>query len=100
MKDFLNDIFGKQIIGSHYEAGLVDAESETSSREALFRLKYCWNNLERSCSRGGSEPEFYSWFHKFKAEDIIRCVLPAVRSQAGADPQSLFTTNTSESLIM
>ncbi len=37
MNDFLNDIFG-----SHFEAGLVDAESESSFRAALSRLKYRW----------------------------------------------------------
>ena len=97
MNDFLNDIFGKQI-GNHFEAGLVYAESESSFRAALSRLKCRWNNLEKSCSTGSSEPEFHSWFCKFKAEDIIKCVLPAVRSQAGADSQCLFTTNSSESL--
>ena len=97
IKDFLDDIFGKQV-GSHYEAGLVDVKSETLFREALFRLKYRWNNLERNCCRDRSEPEIHSWFYKFKAEDIIQCVLPAVRLQAGANPQCLFTTNSSESL--
>ena len=96
MNEFLHDIFGKQT-GSHFEAGLVDAESETSFRTALSKLQYRWNNLERSCVPN-SEPQFHAWFQKFKAEDIIKCVLPHVRSQAGADPGSLFTTNSSESI--
>ena len=37
-------------------------------------------------------------FASFKAEDIIKCALPPVRIQAGADPHHLFTTNSSESL--
>lgn len=69
-REFLDDIFGKQI-GSHFEAGLVDSESETTFRNALSKLQYRWNNLERSCIPSDSEPQFYAWFCKFKAEDII-----------------------------
>ena len=77
MRDFLDDIFGKKV-GSHFEAGLVDAKSESAFRAALGRLKCRWNNLERSCSSGITDPEFHSWFCKFKAEDIIKCALPPV----------------------
>ena len=66
MNEFLHDIFGKQT-GSHFEAGLVDAESETSFRTVLSKLQYRWNNLERSCVPN-SEPQFHAWFQKFKAE--------------------------------
>jgi len=97
MQDFLDDIFGKKV-GSHFEAGLVDAKSESVFRAALSRMKCRWNNLERSCSSGITDPEFHSWFCKFKAEDIVKCALPPVRIQAGADPHRLFTTNSSESL--
>ena len=96
-REFLDDIFGKQI-SSHFEAGLVDSESETTFRNALSKLQYRWNNLERSCIPSDSEPQFYAVFCKFKAEDIIKCVLPGVRSRAGADPGRLFTTNSSESI--
>ena len=51
MRDFLDDIFGKKV-SSHFEAGLVDAKSESALRAALVGLKGRWNNLERSCSRG------------------------------------------------
>ena len=97
MKDFLDDIFGKQI-GSHFEDGLVNAKSESAFRDSLNRLKCQWNNLERSCSSGNTDPEFHSWFCKFKAEDIVNCCLLAIRVKAGADSQHLFTTNSSESL--
>ena len=97
MTDFLDDIFGKKV-SSHFEAGLVDAKSESEFRAALGRLKYRWNNLERSCIIDNADPEFHSWFCKFKAEDIIKSALPSVRVQAGADPHRLFTTNNSESL--
>lgn len=97
MRDFLDDIFGKKV-GSHFEAGLVDAKSESAFRAALVRLKCRWSNLERSCSSGNADAEFHSWFCKFKADDIIKCALPSVRIQAGADPHRLFTTNSSESL--
>ena len=98
-REFVDDIFGKQT-GSHLEAGLVDPESEAVFRSVLSKLQYRWNNLEtlRSCIPNDSEPQFHAWFCKFKAEDIIKCVLPGVRSQAGADPSRLFTTNSSESI--
>ena len=47
-KEFLDDIFGSQI-GSHFEMGLIDSESDTSFRKALKQLKIQWNNLERGC---------------------------------------------------
>ena len=93
MNNFLDDIFGK-----NFEAGLVDADSETAFRAALGRLKCQWNNLERGCSSGSTGPEFHSWFCKFKAEEIIKSALPSVRVRAGADPDRLFTTNSSESI--
>jgi len=96
MRDFLDDTFGNKV-SSHFEAGLVDAKSESAFQAALGRLKFQWNNLERSCSSSITDPEFYSWFCKFKAEDI-KCALPPVRIQAGADPHHLFTPNSSESL--
>ena len=97
VKEFLSDIFGMQT-GSHFEAGLVDAESELPFMTALTKLKYRWNNLEKSCISSGTEPQFHAWFCKFKADDIIRCVLPDVRSRAGTDPCKLFTTNSSEAI--
>ena len=95
--EFLDDIFGKQT-GSHFEAGLIDAESEASFRTALSNVQCRWNNLERSCIPSSSEPQFHAWFCKYKAKDIIKCVLPEVRSRAGVDPGHLFTTNSSEAI--
>ena len=97
MRDFLDDILGKKVSG-HFEAGLVYAKSESAFQAALGRLKCRWNKLERSCSSGSTDPEFHSWFCRFKAEDIIKCALPSVRVQAGADPDRLFATNSSESI--
>lgn len=77
---------------------MVDAESELSFMTALSKLKYRWNNLEKSCISSGTEPQFHAWFCKFKADDIIRCVLPDVRSRAGTDPCKMFTTNSSEAI--
>ena len=37
-KEFLDDIFGSQI-GSHFEMGLIDSESDTSFWKALNQLK-------------------------------------------------------------
>ena len=97
-KEFLADIFGKQM-GSHFEHGLVDSPSEAAFRLALENVKEKWNNLERSCKSGESAPLFHSWFKEHKAENIIHCVLPDVRHRAGLNnPLALFTTNCSESL--
>ena len=93
--EFLADIFGVQK-GSNFEAGLIDADSETSFTAALEHLKHRWNNLERSCISHCSNPQFHSWFLKYKASDIKECVLPVVRVKAGLDPTQKFTTNISE----
>ena len=97
-KEFLADIFGKQV-GSHFEHGLVDASSEATSLSALENVIGRWNNLERNCNGVESDPRFYSWFKEYIMHDIIHSVLPQVRCQAGLkDPLALFTTNCSESL--
>ena len=97
-KEFLADIFGKQV-GSHFEHGLVDASSEAEFLSSLENVEGRWNNLERSCNGGESDVHFYSWFKEYKVHDIIHCVLPQVRREAGLkDPLALFTTNCSESL--
>ena len=96
-KEFLSDIFGVQV-GSHFECGLVDSQSEATFSAALQALKERWNNLERSCKQGSSSPEFHTWFLTYKARDFIECVLPQVRLNAGINPTQHFTTNSSESL--
>ena len=97
-KEILADIFGTRI-GTHFESGLADAQSEALFRKSLDRLKVRWNNLEKSCNSNETEPQFHAWFCRYKAEDIIKCVLPVVRSKAGyKNPTCFFTTNSSESL--
>ena len=97
-KEFLADIFWKQI-GSHFEHGLIDSLSEAAFELALENVKEKWNNLERSCNIVESDPLFHSWFKEHKADDIIHCVLPEVRRQAGlTNSLALFITNCSESL--
>ena len=46
-----------------------------------------------------TKPQFHGWFCQYKADEIVKCVLPKARRQAGCkDPKCLFTTNNSESL--
>ena len=97
IKAFLALLFGVQK-GSNFEAGLIDVDTETLFTAALEHLKHHWN-LERSCISPCSDPQFHSWFLKYKASDIKKCVLPAVRVKAGLDPTQMFTTNISESII-
>ena len=93
-KEILADIFG-----THFESGLADAQSEAVFKKSLERLKARWNNLEKSCNSEEKEPQFHAWFCHYKAEEVIKCVLPVVRSKAGCkDPTCFFTTNSSESL--
>ena len=94
--EFLADIFGVQK-GSKFEHGLIDA-TEASFNTLLEHLKHRWNNLERSCVSTIADPQFHSWFLKYKATDIKTCVLPSVREKAGSDPTCKFTTNMSESI--
>lgn len=97
-KEFLADIFGAQI-GSHFETGLIDAQSESIFWKSLDGIKERWNNLERSYTPISSEPQFHEWFCRYKATDIVACVLPSVRAMAGVeDPSVHFTTNNSEAL--
>ena len=96
-KEFPADVFGVQK-GSHFEMGLVDANSGDSFWEALQGLEERRNNLEKGCSPPEANPQFYRWFCAHKAKDIVECALPEIRSKAGLDPSRHFTTNNSESL--
>ena len=97
-KEFLADIFGKQI-GSHFEHDLIDSSSEAAFELALENVKEKWNNLERSCNIVESDPLFHSWLKEHKTDVIIHCVLPEVGRRAGlTNSLALFTTNCSESL--
>ena len=94
----MSDIFGTRI-ATHFQMGLADAESEVAFTESLQRLKVKWNNLEKSCTPSEGEPQFHTWVCHYKAEEIMKCVLPGARRREGCkDPTSFFTTNSSESL--
>lgn len=64
IQEIIADIFGKRV-GSHFEIGLVDAESESSFTKMLDAVKVSWNNLEKSCSVNETL-QFYSWFVSIK----------------------------------
>ena len=91
-KEFISDIFGVQI-GTHFECGLIDSQSESSFSAQLTTLRERWNNLERSCKESTSPPEFHTWFLTYKARDFIKRALPEVSTKAGVDPLHHFTTN-------
>ena len=65
-REFLADIFGAQI-GTYFEAGLADAESESSFATSLEGVKVRRNNLEKSCCSGELAPQFHAWFCRYKA---------------------------------
>ena len=64
-KEILADIFGTRI-GTHFESGLADTQSEALFRKSLDRLKARWNNLEKSCNSNETEPQFHAWFCCYK----------------------------------
>ena len=97
-QEIIADIFGK-CVGSHFEAGLVDAESKPLLDKMLDASKTRWNNLEKSCSATPIQLQFHTWFCRYHAKGIAKLVLPEVRRQADCkDPRHHFTTNSSESM--
>ena len=96
-KEFLADIIGVKT-GSHFEMGLIDAQSEKSLWDAVRHLQGQWNNLEMGCILPRTQPQLHEWFCKYKASEIVKCVLPQVSIKAGLKETCHFTTNTSESL--
>ena len=90
----ISDIFGKQI-GTHFESGLIDSESQDTFWKSLSQVREWWNNLESSCNPSDS-PKFYDWFCKYKAADLVNCAILSVRKQAGITKP--YTTNNSESM--
>ena len=95
-QEILADIFGTRV-GTQFESGLADAESELIFARSLERVKAKWNNLEMSCNGSSVTPQFHAWFCEHKAEDFKKNILPEVRQLAGFKG-SFFTTNCSESL--
>lgn len=65
-KEILADIFGTRI-GTQFESGLADAESELIFTRSLEQVKVKWNNLERSCNGSSVTPQFHAWFCEYKA---------------------------------
>lgn len=88
-KEFIQDIFGCQV-GSHFECGLLDLESEVAFQRALKQLEYRWNNLEKS---GATSPQFHPWFLRYKVSELVSA---SVRKKAGI--KGHYTTNNSESI--
>jgi len=72
--EFLADIFGCQI-GTHFEAGLADAKSESLFIKGLQKVQAKWSNLEKSCNPSGTTPKFFEWFVQYKADEIKKCAL-------------------------
>lgn len=95
-KEILADIFGTKI-GTQFESGLADAESELIFTRSLEQVKAKWNNLEMSCNGSSVSPQFHAWFCDHKAAEFKKNILPKVRHLAGFRG-SFFTTNCSESL--
>lgn len=79
--------------------GLIDAQSEKSFWDAVEHLQGRWNNLEMGCILPGTKPQFHECFCKYKACEVVECVLPQVSVKAGLKETCHFTTNTSKSLI-
>lgn len=96
-KEFLGDIFGQQV-GAHYEKGLVDCESPETFRAAVAKVERRWNDIESGIIGEEGHPQFHSWLVEYKADVIIKCVLPEIRRLAGWTSDKKFTTNSSESL--
>ena len=58
-KEILAHIFDTHI-GTLFDSGLADAESEAVFRKSLECLKSRWNNLEKSCNPIEKEPHFHN----------------------------------------
>ena len=97
-KEFLSDIFGAQV-GYNYQKGLIDTDSSVSFTAALQNCKEKWNNLECSCFLQDHCPQFFDWFLRYKADDMINCMLSNVRAKAGiTEVGGKYTTNNSEAV--
>ena len=87
--DILADIFGKQD-GTTKETGLIDSEDAKEFRLRLEQCKKIWNSRELTY-RSNCDPKFYSWFLKYKADDMEKHLLLPIRQKANL--QAPFTTN-------
>lgn len=92
----LRSIYGEQIEDTRYE-GLADAETEAEYEMKLATWITQWDALE--AEETGREPQFSTWFQRFKSLDIKKGMLKTLRRRAGlGDPPRQFTTNDSESI--
>lgn len=89
-KDYINDIFGRQI-QSEKVPGLVDCFSSDEFDEKLESLKPLW--IERHLYG----EEFHKYFVTFKADLIKNCMTADLRAMCGLGyPPSMYNQNANE----
>lgn len=89
ISDIVADIFGRQT-GTTKETGLIDSEDASEFRVRLQQCKKIWDGRELAHSLN-RQPQFHSWFLKYKADDMEKHLLLPVRQKANL--QGPFSTN-------
>jgi hypothetical protein len=89
ISDILSDIFGRQI-GTIKETGLIDSEDAAEFRVRLQQCQKIWDGRELPYSPDRRR-KFYSWFLKYKADDMEEHMILSIRKKAKLP--DLFSTN-------
>ena len=80
------------------EEGLVDSTSPEDFNARLENCRDTWNTREAPYAPA-SGPRFYSYFVRYKAQEVCYSMRKVVREAAGlGSPPEIFTTNASESV--
>lgn len=100
-QEILLDIFG-EVSEEQHQLGLVDADDEEDYMVKAESLRERWDSLERMNRRTladeSVQPQFHSWFMRYKSQDLCSSMIKAVREKAGLSNEDRFYTNTSESI--
>ncbi len=101
IKEYTHDIFGWNESNGTYHEGLVDCNNIHSFDESLVVLESKWNKMEQDAfnDRKSYEPQFHTWFKKYKADEFRHSTLRSLREDLGlGSPPKAFYTNDSESI--
>ena len=101
VKDYVHDIFAFTDTDGVYHKGLVDCSDAEAYDELLTSMEVVWEEREQEVfsDRKSHQPQFFSWFMKYKAKEFREHTLRSLRENAGlGSPPKAFYTNNNKSI--
>ena len=100
-KEYVHDILGYTDSDGVYHEGLVDCRDTEAFEDLLTSMEMIWKEREKLAfsDRKSHQPQFFSWFKKYKAIEFQKHTLPPLREESGlGSPPNAFYTNDNKSV--